>query len=388
MSVGSISHKKDAGPGGLPASGASSNPPVVTGMATGSSTSYSASSTAAFSGLPLKSTGGPTEAAASGFSADPPDALALRKKILTLPIFHTGIGSLFHRKPKESMAEELHRNRLEQFAQRFVQYFNRRPPDLDAALKWLPADFNELTRSHRADSQLRTDEVGTLVAALIEKGKIKPRGQEAAERFMMRLERHAELIDRFPCHIPNLVLSGRLQESFEAGGWMAAEHLMEKYPPDTKQWNKRFDAIAGVLPVLFRAGEISKELYLKMRDSLSDFHSQLSRVPNVIREEQDRECGQLLNDRNQRPANLPLLSDLVGDLPAAKDAIGWYPFANGGGGVSQTVKQFVVSDVAGGTAIVRKSLPGDLPAFDVFQDGRLIIDPRERQVLLDSILKR
>ncbi|MES2531139.1 MAG: hypothetical protein V4636_08895 [Pseudomonadota bacterium] len=363
------------------------NPPVVAGEAAGSSTSYSASSTAAFGGLPPKSTGGPTNAAASGFSADPADALTLRKRILTLPIFHTGIGNLFHRKPKESMAEQLHKQRLEQFAERFVEYFNRQPPNLDAALKQLPADFSELTRTHRADTQLRTDEVRTLVAMLIEKGKIKPRGQEAAERFMTRLQRHAELIDRFPCHIPNLVLSGRLQETFEAGGWMAVEHLMEKYPPDTREWNKRFDAIAGVLPVLFRAGEISKELYLKMRDSLSDFHGQLSRVPNFIREGQDLECAQLLSDRNQSPANLPLLSNLVGNLPATKDSIGWYPFANGGG-VSQTVKQFVSSDLAGGTAIVRRTLHGGPPAFDVFQDGKLIIDARARQGLLDSILKQ
>ncbi len=393
MSTGSIpSSNSHAMPKASQASGASSNTSVVIAPdGVSPPTSYSASSNAPFGDLPQKIPDSTQGAAASGFSAGPLDAKTLRKGALALPIFHTGIGigfrNLFHCIPKESAEEAHFKSELDRFAERYVECFNQQPPDLDAALRVFPTEFANLTRAHGDDIQRQTEQVRTLVTVLIDKGKIKPRGQAAAAEFMARLVRHADLKNRFPCHVPELVLDGGLQEAFRTGGWQAVEPALEEHPPGTKEWNATFDAVAGILPELFRGKEMSKELYLQMRDGLADLHRQLCPVQDAGREEQDLECAQLLCTRNPRPAHLPSLSDLIQHLPTAKDAVGWHAFVKGNGGVLQTIQQFWAEDVSAGTAIVRKDLPDGSMAFDVFKDGRLITDPQARRVALDSILK-
>ncbi|CAN5265488.1 hypothetical protein BH10PSE18_BH10PSE18_36960 [soil metagenome] len=392
MVAGSIPSKNDAVSGAWPALGTSPNPADAIVVDNASpATSYLASSTAPFGGLPHKQTTHDTRTSQFSAHAEGAETRArtLREDMLSLPIFHTRLGlrNLFNCKPRESADETLFKHQLNQFAERLVGCFNHQPPDLDAAREWLPAEFRNLTRARDVDTVSRTEQVRVLVTTLIEKGKIKPRGQDAVAQFMASLERHCDLTERFPCHIPDLVLNGGLQEAFAAGGWKAVEPLMATQTPNTSEWNKSFEAMAGVLPELFRAKAISKKLYLEMNNSLSDFHRELQRAPDVAREEQDWKCGHLLTEQDQQPAKLPLLSDLVKEFPVAKDTIGWHPFADGRGGVAQTTLKFLAEDVAGGTAIVRKDLPDGGTAFDIFQEGRLITNLQDRQILLDWILE-
>lgn len=392
MVASSIPPKKDAALGAWSASGASPNPadPVVKPNNAGSASSAerrSAPSNTPFERLPQKPASHDTRTAQ--FSAHADGAKTVREDMLSLPIFHRhlGIRNLFNCKPRESADETLLKQRLNQFAERLVECFNHQPPDLDAACKWFPGEFRSLTRARDVDTVLRTEQVRTLVAALVEKGKIKPRGQDAAVQFMANLERHRDLTDRFLCHIPDLVLSGGLSDAFAAGGWQAVEPLMATQTPNTAEWNRAFETITCIVPELFRTKVISKELYLKMNSSLADFHRDLQRAPDKGRSDQDWKCGHLLNEQNQHPSKFALLSDLVKKAPMANDSLGWHPFADGSGGVVQTVGEFLKGSMASGTAIVRKDLPDHVKAFDIFQQGRLIIDLLDREALLNWILE-